>query len=479
MKDSVSLVLYPSPGVGHLVSMVELGKFILNHYPSFSITILIPTPPFNLGSVTSYINRVSTTTPSITFHHLPSVPFSLDSNSSPHHETLIFEFLRLNIPNVHHALQTISQSSTIRAFIFDFFCINSLDVAAAFNIPAYCYYTSAASCLALFLYFPTIHRNTTQSFKDMDAHLEVPGLPPVPARDMVKPILDRTDKAYTGLLNMSTHLPKSSGVIVNTFVSLEIRAIKALSNGVCVPEAPTPPIYYIGPVIAADDRTGGGGSYTTECLTWLDSQPSRSVVFLCFGSLGLFSAVQLKEIAVGLEKSGQRFLWVVRSPPNEDTSKRFSELPPEPDLDALLPEGFLERTKDRGLVVKSWAPQTAVLKRESVGGFVTHCGWNSILEAVTAGVPMVAWPLYAEQRLNRVLLVEEMKLALWMHESEDGFVSAAEVEKQVRGLMESEEGKAIRKRTLAMRDGSSAAMSEGGSSLIDLAKLVDIWRMRQ
>nr|DAD19068.1 TPA_asm: hypothetical protein HUJ06_020531 [Nelumbo nucifera] len=241
---------------------------------------------------------------------------------------------------------------------------------------------------------------------------------------MVKPILDRTDKAYTGLLNMSTHLPKSSGVIVNTFVSLEIRAIKALSNGVCVPEAPTPPIYYIGPVIAADDRN----------RWWRKLHKPR--VF--------------NEIAVGLEEERTEVLVGGAQPTQTKTQASASQnCRRNPIWIALLPEGFLERTKDRGLVVKSWAPQTAVLKRESVGGFVTHCGWNSILEAVTAGVPMVAWPLYAEQRFFKQGSVgEEMKLALWMHESEDGFVSAAEVEKQVRGWMESEEGKAIRKRTL-------------------------------
>ncbi|KAL0318075.1 UNVERIFIED_CONTAM: UDP-glycosyltransferase 88A1 [Sesamum angustifolium] len=113
---------------------------------------------------------------------------------------------------------------------------------------------------------------------------------------------------------------------------------------------------------------------------------------LGYRSLGLFSAAQLKEIAVGLERSGQRFLWVVRSPPSDDKSKLYLR-PPEPDLDSLLPAGFLDRTKDRGLVLKSWAPQVAVLNHESVGGFVTHCGWNSVLESVCAAVPMVAWPL--------------------------------------------------------------------------------------
>lgn len=181
------------------------------------------------------------------------------------------------------------------------------------------------------------------------------------------------------------------------------------------------------------------------------------------------------EIAIGLERSGQRFLWVVRSPPTKDQSKRLAP-PPEPDFDCLLPVGFLDRTKERGMVVKQWAPQEAVLSHDSVGGFVTHCGWNSVLEAVCAGVPMVAWPLYAEQRFNKILLVEELKLALPMNELEGGLVSAVEVEKRVRELMESEEGKSVRERVLAKREEAMAAKSVGGSSSIALSSLVESWK---
>jgi len=89
---------------------------------------------------------------------------------------------------------------------------------------------------------------------------------------------------------------------------------------------------------------------------------------------------------------------------------------------------------------------------------------------------MVAWPLYAEQRLNRVVLVEEMKLALSMNESEDGFVSADEVETKVRGLMESEEGELIREKAIAMKNAAKAAMDEGGSSYTAFSKLIESWK---
>ncbi|XVF12577.1 hypothetical protein REPUB_Repub08aG0130800 [Reevesia pubescens] len=470
-----AIVLFPSPPIGHRIAMVELGKLLLTHQPSRSIHILIATPPYQAESTAPYIAAVSSTVPSIIFHKLPKV--TLPPSTVTHHESLTFEVLRLNNPNVLQALLPISKDYKILGFVIDFFCTAAFKVASDLNIPSYYFYTSGAASLSSFLYLPTLHKNTTKSFKELKVLLDIPGVPPLPSADMPKPVLDRSDEVYEIFLNYSSYLPKSAGIIVNTFESLEPRAIKTIGDGLCVPDGPTPPIYCIGPLIADVDRRSGvsAGDGVAECLTWLDKQPSNSVVFLCFGSLGLFSMEQLKEIAVGLERSGQRFLWVVRNPPSENLNVAIKEQA-EPDLNTLLPKGFLERTKERGHVVKSWAPQVAVLNHDSVGGFVTHCGWNSVLESVCAGVPMLAWPLYAEQRFNRVVLVEEMKIALPMVESEMGFVNSTEVEKQVRELMESKQGHEVRERTIAVKHAAKAALSEGGSSRVALAKLFESWK---
>lgn len=366
-----------------------------------------------------------------------------------------------------------SQSSTIRSFIIDCFCSPAHEIAANLNIPTYYFYTSGVSVLANLLYFPTFAKET---FDDPDAYLDSPGLPRILIRDMPKAMVERTDQVTEFVMNVAVDMTKSQGIIVNSFESFEPRALKAISDGLCVPEAPTPPVYCIGPLVAGNERSEVNPS-THECMNWLDSQPSQSVVFLCFGSLGLFSATQLHEIAVGLEKSGVGFLWVVRSPPTDDKSRRFLA-PPEPDLDVLLPQGFVDRTKHRGLVMKSWAPQVEVLNHDSVGGFVTHCGWNSVLESVCAGVPMVAWPLYAEQKLNRVILVEEIKIALRLEESEDGFVTGSELEKRVRELMELDNGEGVRERTAKMSEEAKAAMRLGGSSITSLNKLAHLWISR-
>ncbi|GLT35881.1 hypothetical protein SLA2020_102970 [Shorea laevis] len=468
-----AIVLYPSPQIGHLISMVELGKLMLNHQPSLRIHILNAPPPYGADSMAPYISAVSATIPSITFHQLPKV--TLSTSSSRHHLSLVFETLRLNNPDVHNALLFISKNYNIKSFIMDSFNSPAFAIATALNIPAYYFFTSGAGALALFLYTPTIHKNTTKSFKDLDMILDFPGIPPIPSLDVPKPLLEREDEVYKWFLDFCISLPKSAGIIVNTFEVLEPRPLKAMRDGQCVPHGPTAPIHCIGTLIATSDRGGGSTSDSiSQGLTWLNSQPSKSVVFLCFGSLGLFSVEQLKKIAVGLERSRQRFLWVVRNPPTENQSMDI-KTPSDPDLNSLLPEGFLERTKQGGLVVKSWAPQVEVLNHDSVGGFVTHCGWNSILEAVCAGVTMVAWPLYAEQRLNRVLIVEEMKIALPMVESENGFVNSAEVEKRVRELMEFEERRSIRQQTVTIKHAAKAALSKGGSSDVALNRLIESW----
>ncbi|KAB5516874.1 hypothetical protein DKX38_027522 [Salix brachista] len=377
-----ALVLYPSPPIGHLVSMVELGKLMLTRRPSLSIHILIAASPYVAGKADKYMATVSANFPSIDFHHLPTV--TPVSTTVTHHEELTLEVLHLSKPHVHEELRNLSKRYKIHGLVMDFFCSSGLSVANELDIPGYFFLTSGACFLAFFLHLPTLHQKTSRSFKDMkDQYLDIPGLPPILATDLPNPFLDRDNQAYQHFLDFSTQFPQASGIMINTFELLESKVIKAISDGLCVPNNRTPPISCIGPLIVADDKRGGSGKISPEdvheCLSWLDSQPSQSVVFLCFGSLGLFTKEQLWEIATGLENSGQR-----------------------------------------------------------------------------------------------VVLVEEMKLALSMNESEDGFVSADEVEKKVRGLMESTEGKMIRERASAMKNEAKAALSDGGSSHVALSKLLDI-----
>lgn len=154
----------------------------------------------------------------------------------------------------------------------------------------------------------------------------------------------------------------------------------------------------------------------------------------------------------------------------------FDSFTANANLDELLPEGFIERTKSKGLVWPSSVPQTEILAHPSVGGFVTHCGWNSIQESLFYGVPMIPWPLYAEQSLNAFVMVKEMGVALDLNldAKNNNFVTADELERAVRSLMEgSDEGKSVRERTEEVKREFRKAVEKGGTSYAYLQQLLD------
>ncbi|GMP24624.1 hypothetical protein CsSME_00001821 [Camellia sinensis var. sinensis] len=180
-------------------------------------------------------------------------------------------------------LTSISENCTICALIIDFFCTPVLSVAAELKIPAYYFITSSGCCLASFFSISTTNQNTTKSLEDVNTHIHIRGLPLLPSANK----LDINDTCYECFLNVSTQLPKSARIIVNTFELLEPRAIKAISDGLCVSNESTPPIYCSGPLISIKNQTNGDdGSH--EFLKWLDTTESKHCVSLFWQSRVVF-----------------------------------------------------------------------------------------------------------------------------------------------------------------------------------------------
>ncbi|CAM8961097.1 hypothetical protein QQ045_004234 [Rhodiola kirilowii] len=474
-ESGSTIVLYPSPEIGHVVPMVELGKLILRRTPTklHSITILLNADVSDSPPLSSYIKQISHSNPDIIFHRFPHLPVK------PPHTTMtgiavMFDLIQRNTVNVDSALTQITRSTKIHAFIIDFFCGSAIPIADKFNLQTYYLFTFGAAMLGFSLYFPKIDKlGFDRSFKELKStFLDIPGLPPISATHLPGPLLDFKDPAYACTVHFCEQLAKTTGILVNTFDGFEPEAEKGLADGTYNPDSIsiTPPVYYVGPLIADPSEHKNGVAdedrESRRVFSWLDQQEKQSVVLLCFGSRGVFDETQLKEIATGLENSGARFLWVVKNP-KIITSVDF-------DLEALFPDGFLRRTENRGFVTKSWAPQGEILTHASIGGFVTHCGWNSVLEAVAAGVPMVAWPMYAEQFVNRAVMVESMEMAIGIEEDENGFVKASEVEGKVKQLME---GRVLRERSSKMKEMSLAAIGDSGTSTAALMKLMKIWNL--
>ncbi|XP_074588612.1 anthocyanidin 5,3-O-glucosyltransferase-like [Curcuma longa] len=346
MKPTV--VLYPVPGMGHVVPMVELAKLFIRH--GFDAAVVLMHSPTKHPSFDPFVARVSASNPSISFHQLPPPAESVDDPSD--HVQSLLDSIPANNPQFLQFLSSYSQESDVRAVVLDFFCTDALEVTAELRLRTHFFFSSGASDLAVFIYHPTMVAATDVSFGDLgDAPLHYPGMPPIPASHLPSQLMNRETVIFKKMMHVLGRLPDADAILINSFDLLETEALETLRSGACVPGRRMPNVYCVGPLVV--DASGDIAERKGErpaCLAWLDAQPRGSVIFLCFGSMGSFSADQLKQIATGLERSGQRFLWVVRAPP----SGEGVILPPlEPDLDALLPEGFLERTKKRGMVVKS------------------------------------------------------------------------------------------------------------------------------
>jgi len=391
-------------------------------------------------------------------------------------ETHLSKLVEKSKGSVENALRSLVDSaSPVSAFITDFFCSTMFDVTAELRIPTYVFFTCAASLLSVMLSLPKIVSEIPISFKDADFPIEVPGTPPIPGRDMPTPLQDRSDEAFYWFHHHSLRLWEVTGILLNTFEDLEPEAIKALVEGKI--SNPTdidrmPRLYPVGPLISSSPLEQNGKLVEDEradCLKWLDNQPPSSVLFVSFGSGTALPMAQVTELALGLEASGHHFLWVLRSP-----SSSFLSIE-ETELSQLLPEGYQSRTQDQGLVVASWAPQISVLSHPSTGGFLSHCGWNSTLESISHGVPMICWPLFAEQRMNRILLANEFKVAIAAKMESDDFVRREEVERAVRELMEEESGMRVRARVKELKEKAVSALEEGGSSYKAMADAMSEW----
>ncbi|KAI3822549.1 hypothetical protein L1987_10140 [Smallanthus sonchifolius] len=209
-----------------------------------------------------------------------------------------------------------------------------------------------------------------------------------------------------------------------------------------------------------------------ECLKWLDSQENSSVIYACLGSVNRIEPARFIELALALESSKRPFIWVVRAGHKTEKIEKW--------IDEVE---FEERTKDRGLLIHGWAPQLLILSHPAIGGFLTHCGWNSTLEGVSAGVPLVTWPQFQQQFYNEKLVVQVLRVGVsvgaqktvWGDEDKSGeVVKREEFIKAIEMVMEEgKEGEERRKRAKEFGKMANKAIEEGGSSCRNMTRLIE------
>ncbi|RCV37479.1 hypothetical protein SETIT_8G066200v2 [Setaria italica] len=227
------VVLYPTPGMGHLFAMVELNRTLAAW--GLTVTVIIVDPPYDPGAPGRFLLVVSAANPSISFHRLP--PVDLPPVASKHYEALIMEAVRISNPHLRVILTAVVPAPSV--LVVDMFSGVVLDEC---SIPSYFFFTFGAPCLAFFLHLPILHARTTASFRYMGEELvSVPGVLPFPVMHAIHTTMERGDVAYDGFLAASAALLCCRGVIVNTFRSLEPRTIDAIITSHCtqLPGEPT------------------------------------------------------------------------------------------------------------------------------------------------------------------------------------------------------------------------------------------------
>ncbi|CAJ1958561.1 unnamed protein product [Sphenostylis stenocarpa] len=267
------IVMYPAPGISHIVAMVELAKLLQTH--RFNLTILLTTGFLDHPSVHTYIRRISADHPSISFLRLPH---AAPSTATTSFAAKAFTFINRNFSNVATTLSQISNTATVKAFVTDLFCSSVVEAASSLRIPVFYFFASGVSSLAILSYLPKLHEETSASFKDLvGVELRVPGNAPQKAVYMPQPVLDREDPAYREMLDISTRLSEASGVLVNTFPELEAMAVKAFLDGACVPHSHlAPPLYCIGPLIAEAQLSGP--LFSIEIITQTFSSAIQNIL---------------------------------------------------------------------------------------------------------------------------------------------------------------------------------------------------------
>ncbi|ESW10545.1 hypothetical protein PHAVU_009G218800 [Phaseolus vulgaris] len=457
------VVFIATPALGNLVPLVQFANLLTKHDPRFSATVLTIFMP-QRPRINAYVQARASSPSNLRILHLPTV----DPPPPDQYQSSI-AFLSLHIQNhKHHVKNAIlsllpsdsnsTDSVRLAAVFVDMFCTTLIDVAAELAVPCYLYFASPASFLGLTLHLPRADSLDSEEFS-------IPCFEnPLPRSALPNLVLDAND-ASSWFSYHARRYRETKGIVVNTLGELEPHALQSLHDDSLLPR-----VYPIGPVLdlAGSAQWDPNPVQYKRIMEWLDRQPAGSVVLLCFGSMGSMRANQVEEIAIGLERAGFRFLWVLREPPKaqlEDPTDYLNEVD-------VLPDGFLKRTAGMGLVC-GWVPQAKVLSHEAIGGFVSHCGWNSILESLWHGVVIATWPVYAEQHLNAFQMIKELGLAVEI--STDcrvggDLVRAEAVEKGVRSLMEGSDE--IRRKVKEMSEKCKSALIEDGSSYKNLVSLV-------
>ncbi|XP_027927393.1 soyasapogenol B glucuronide galactosyltransferase-like [Vigna unguiculata] len=475
-QDKLNVLFLPYPTPGHMIPMVDTARLFSKHGASVTIiatqsnaltfqkaiegdfscgydirTQVIPFPADHVGLPDGVENIRDSTTP----------------------ETL--GQISHGISMLKDQIELLFQDLQPDCIVTDICYPWTVESATKLGIPRLFFYSSSyfSNCVSHSIRKHRPHENLVS-----DAHkFTVPGLP---QRIEMTPSQvaewERTKNETTGYFDaMFESEAKSYGALYNSFHELESVYEQLHQSALGIKS------WTIGPVsswVNKDDEQKANRGHKEDLeeepqwLNWLNSKQNESVLYVCFGSLVWLPHAQLVELAHALEHSGHSFIWVIRKKDGNENE------------DSFLQE-FEKKMKEnkKGFIIWNWTPQLLILDHPAIGGMVTHCGWNSILESVSAGLPMITWPIFAEQSYNEKLVVDILKIGLpvgvnestfWMNLGDEAMVRREDIVKVVVLLMGSSQvSKEMRKRARKLSDAAKRTIEEGGHSYNNLTQLID------
>ncbi|XP_027340917.1 soyasapogenol B glucuronide galactosyltransferase-like [Abrus precatorius] len=463
-------IFLPYMVTSHIIPLVDIGRIFAMH----GVDVTIIATPVNAAIFQSSIDRDSSLGRSIRtlilkFPHVAGLPEGIENiNSST--PVAMFPKIMEGVTILQGQFEQLFRDIKPDFIVSDMFYPWSANAATELGIPRLVYMGSS--------YFSHCASNSIEEFSphtkvnsDSESFL-LPGLPH--KLEMTRSQLPdwvREPNLYTNLLKMIRESEKKSyGSLFKSFYEFD-RGYEEYYNAVTGTKS-----WSLGPVslwVNQDDSDETCNGHAKEekqekddCLTWLDSKKENSVLYVSFGSMNKFLATQLVEIAHALEDSGYDFIWVVRK------------------VDDNVLEEFEKRVREsnKGYLIWGWAPQVQILEHPATGAVVTHCGMNTVFESVNASLPMVAWPIFAEQFFNEKLLVDVLKIGVavgakeWrnLHGTAKEVLKREDIGKAIAKVMDGgEECLEMRKRVKVLSDAAKKAIQVGGSSYNNMKNLIE------
>ncbi|CAN6249687.1 unnamed protein product [Urochloa humidicola] len=456
--DSVAVVAVPFPAQGHLSQLLRLslhlaGRGLPVHYTAPAEHVRQARARVH-GWGDDALRRVQFHELAISGYVSPA-PDPVADSPFPSHLMPLFEAFFADAPAAVAALlRGISASHRRVVVVYDI--INAFAAEEAARLPSgegFAFHCTAVSS--------TVGRMDGGAQMLRDVH----GLDYVPmntfvTEELVELMTERARAAQT--------VPSSAGMLMNTSRALEGEFIDFIAGQLA---AGGKKVFSIGPVNPMlDVRKLKQGTARHECLDWLDKQPAASVLYVSFGSTSSLRGEQIEELAMALHGSKQRFIWVLR---DADRGNVFVDDSGESRHAKFLPT-FTKEIEGTGLLITEWAPQLDILAHPSTAALMSHCGWNSTIESVSYGKPILAWPMHSDQPWDAEMVCKYLKAGFLVrpYEKHAEVIPAATIEEMIEKMMVSDEGLAVRQRAMALGEAVRASVAADGSSQKDMEEFI-------